>query len=218
MNTSLTKAWYVTFLPAAFVLAVIATISAVFQVPMPAITRDVASLADVHPLSGFLSSLSILLWCTTAAICLFSAITIRRTASTEVYRFLLFSSFLSMYLLFDDLFLFHESLAPDYLGLSQRFVILFIGIATLSYLIMFRHIILRTNYLFLVLALGFLTTSVALDVYLEQWMWGIGHWVYFLEDGTKWLGISTWCSYYSQTSFHLLRGLDLHADPFMLTA
>ena len=206
MNIRPARKWVVTFLPAAFILAAIATISTIFQVPMPTITRDVASLANIHPLSGFLSSLGILLWCATASICLLSSVTIRKTGPAEYYRFFLFSSFLSMYLLFDDLYLIHEYLAPNYLGVHQRFAVLFVGIATLSYLIVFRQVILRTNYIFLLLALGFLGTSVALDVYFERWMWGMGHWVYFFEDGTKWLGIASWCSYYSQTSFHLLVG------------
>ena len=169
---------------------------------MSQLTRDVTIIAKIHPLSGMLSSLGILLWCATASICLFSAVALRSVESSDIYRFLLVSALLSMYLLFDDLFMFHETLAPHVLGLDQRVVIFFLGLAIFSYLIVFRSVILRTNYLILLLALGMLTSSVLIDAIPRLWMSGLGHWVYLLEDGTKWLGIACWCGYYSDTSLH----------------
>ena len=206
MNTRSTRWLYLTFLSAALVLATVAAISAIFQIPMSDLTRDVTIIAKIHPLSGLLSSLGILLWCATASICLFSAAALRNIESSEIYRFLFVSALLSMYLLFDDLFMFHETLAPQVLGLDQNVVILFLGLAVSSYLILFRSVILRTKYLFLLLALGMLTLSVAIDAIPRQWMSGLGHWVYLLEDGTKWIGITCWCSYYSHTSMHLVVG------------
>jgi len=188
------------------VLASIAAVSAIYKIPMSELTRDVTVIAKIHPISGVLSSLGILLWCATASICLFSAVALRKVESNANYRFLLVSALLSMYLLFDDLFMFHETLAPNVLGLDQRVVILFLGLATFSYLIVFRSVILRTNYVILLLALGMLTLSVVIDAIPRQWMSGLGHWVYLLEDGTKWLGIAFWCGYYSDTSLNLFVG------------
>lgn len=197
---------YATFFAAALVLAAIAAVSAIFNIPMSEFTRDVTIIAGIHPLSGALSSLGILLWCAAASICMFSAIALRSVVSSDVHRFLLFSALLSMYLLFDDLFMFHETLAPNVLGLDQRVVIFFLGLAVSSYLIVFRSVILRTNYVFFLLALGMLTLSVAIDAIPRQWMSGLGHWVYLIEDGTKWIGISCWCGYYSHTSLEFFAG------------
>lgn len=184
----------------------IATVSVIFEIPMSRLTRDVTTIAKIHPFSGVLSNLGILLWCATVSICLFSAVALRRVESNENYRFLLVSALLSMYLLFDDLFRFHERIAPNVLGLDERVVILFLGLATSSYLIMFRSVILRTNYVCLLLALGMLTLSVVIDTILWQWMSGLGHWAYFIEDGTKWMGIAFWCCYYFHTSLNLING------------
>ena len=105
----------------------------------------------------------------------------------------------------DDAFLFHEALAPMYLGMNQNVVLIVLGIAVLAYLTTFRQfIMLGTNYRVLLLALGFLATSAFIDVVLTSSLSRLlGHWRSLLEDGPKWLGISIWCSYYVHTA-HLL--------------
>jgi hypothetical protein len=82
-------------------------------------TRDIAAIAKIHPLSGFLSNLGILLWCAAASICSFAAMTLRKIKPRDIFWFLLSSAVLSAYLMFDDLFQFHEELAPTYLGLNE---------------------------------------------------------------------------------------------------
>ena len=205
MNSKSTIRWLlITYLPAAVLLGAIAAVSIIFDISTTKFTLDVTILTGTHPFTGMLSNLGILLWCVTASICFFSAMVLRYVQSGEAYKFFLFSSLLSFYLLIDDLFLIHESLAPDYLGVNQLVVLLLLGFAVSSYLIAFRSVILRTNYLLLLLALGMLTLSVVTDVIHEPWLRGLGQWAYFLEDGAKWLGIVGWCSYYSHTSFYAL--------------
>jgi len=137
---------------------------------------------------------------------LFSAVALRRVESSDAYKFLLSSALLSTYLLFDDFFMVHESLVPKYLGLSETVVFLVLGLAVSSYLIVFRSLILRTNYLLLLLAIGLLAMSVAIDMIPSRWMWLADYQAIVVEDGAKWLGIVSWCSYYSHTSLHFLVG------------
>ena len=94
---------------------------------------------------------------------------------------------------------------PRYLGLSEKFVIILLGLALASHLILFRRILWRTNFGALVLALGFLGVSAGVDLLLEAWLWRLGQWAFLLEDGAKWLGIAFWCGYCVHTS-HLLLG------------
>ncbi len=175
-----------------------------FQVNIDTMTRDVAVIANIHPLFGILSNLGVLLWCVAASICGFAAIILRDIKPRDPFWFLLSSALLSGYLLLDDFFLFHENLAPRYLGLSEKFVFATLGIAVSAYLIAFRWIILRTNFSTLLLSLGFLTTSVVIDVILEPWLGQLGHWMFLFEDGAKWLGIAFWSSYYVDTAHRLL--------------
>ena len=204
MKTVSTRQMLITFVPSVFILVAIAMVSILFQVRMPTMTQDVLAIAKLHPLSGILSSLGILLWCAAASICLFAAMTLRNVKPRYTFRFLLSSALLSTYFLFDDFFQFHEDLAPQYLGLNELVVYVALGIAVSAYLVVFRRIILRTNFGALLLALGFLTSSVVIDAILAPWLWRLGHWEYFFEDGAKWLGIASWCSYYVHTSHQFL--------------
>jgi hypothetical protein len=195
----------ITFIPSLSVLAAMAVVSMLFQVSMPTMTRDVTAIANIHPLSGILSNLGMLLWCAAASICAFAAMTLRNVKPRDAFWFLVSSALLSAYLLFDDFFLFHEELAYRYFGLSENVVYAALGIAVSAYFIAFRRIILRTNFGVLLLALVFLATSVVIDAFLEPWLLQrIGHWEYFFEDGAKWLGIASWCSYYVGASHQFL--------------
>jgi hypothetical protein len=196
----------ITFVPSLCMLAAMAVAGVLFQVDMDVMTRDVTATANVHPLTGILSNLGILLWCAAASICAFAAVTLRNVKPGEAFRFLLCSALLSAYLLLDDFFLFHDELAPRYLGVDEKLVYAALGIAVCAYLIAFRRLILRTHFAVLVLAVGFLGIAVVMDALLEPWLRRLGHWEYFFEDGAKWLGIAAWCSYYVRTSHQLVVG------------
>ena len=183
-------------------LVLIAIASLFFDISVLALTRDTAAIGGIHPISGMLSSLGILLWCTTVAVCIFSAIIIYTIKKTDIFWFLLNSAFLSMYLLFDDLFLFHEELVTMYLGIDENIIFAILGLAVMTYLIQYRLIILKTNFCLLLLALGLLSISVISDIILI--LFELDQWEYFIEDGFKWLGIACWCSYYTHSSFYFV--------------
>jgi hypothetical protein len=193
------------FLPAA-VLVGVAVAKIYLHVPLDQMTRDPASIAGIHPFAGILSSLGVLLWSSAAAVCLFSSVVVRAQPRSSGARFLLYSGLVTVGLLLDDFFLFHDFLAPQQLGLREKFVYaLWIG-AALAYLYAFRRDILQTEYTVLGLALVFFTISVAADVVGQRWLTQLGDWENLLEDGMKFLGVSAWCSYYVRTSYQLVLG------------
>jgi hypothetical protein len=204
MRTVSAGQFVITFLPVGSILIVIAVVSALFELRTSLFTRDVTAIAGIHPLSGFLSNLGILLWCTTASICLFAAVPLANLKGREVFRFLVSSGLLSGYLLLDDLFLIHETLAPRYVGVDERAIYVVLALAILAYLVAFRRLILRTRCVMLLAAVGLLAASVVIDTILEPWLEQLDHWKFLLEDGCKWLGIAGWCSYYVSTSHQLL--------------
>ena len=194
----------VTLVPAFLILATMLVVKLRLQIPFAEMTRDVTAIANINPLSGMLSNLGIILWCATAAVCFFAAANLRRIPGEESFRFLLCAALLSTYLLFDDFFQFHETLAQRFLGLDEKLVYLALGIAAATHLIFFRRVIFRTRFGLLGLALGFLGTSVVMDEVTEALALPLGDWEYFFEDGAKWLGIVCWFSYYIHTSHRLL--------------
>ncbi len=185
-------------------LVAIAAASILFAINVPSFTVDVAAIAAIHPFVGLLSNLGIMLWCISAAAGFFAAMILRATGKTERFSFLFCSALLSTYLMLDDAFLFHEVLAHDFFGLSEKAVFLLLGIAVLCYLIGFIQNILRTRYAILVTAVGFLATSVFVDAILEPWLSQLGQWQFFIEDGAKWLGIVSWCIYHVSTAFDIV--------------
>ena len=204
MKTVSARQLLITFVPSLSILVAILVVSILFQVSMPAMTQDVTAIAKLHPLSGILSNLGMLLWCAAASTCFYTATILRGVKPRDTFGFLLSSGLLSAYLLFDDFFQIHEALAPHYLGLNEKVVYAALGIAVSAYLIAFRRIILRTNFGILLSALGFLASSVVIDAIPGPWLWRIGDWEYFFEDGAKWLCIASWCSYYVHTSHQFL--------------
>ncbi len=201
VNILITRQLLITLLPAILILMAVATVSILSQITISSFTRDVTAIANIHPLSGILSTLGILLWCVAASITLFAAFILRSFEQSKTFKFLFASSLLSIYLMLDDAFLFHEVLAFKYFGIDEKIVIFTLGISVFAYLVSFRQIILKTNYSVLLLAFIFLTISVLTDGILDPWFWSLGDWEYFIEDGFKWLGIVSWCSYYVQTSY-----------------
>ena len=189
---------------AIFMLIAIAVASLALQISIPTFTRDVTSIAEIHPFSGILSNLGIYLWCISASACFFAAMVLRAIKQAVYFSFLFSSALLSTYLMLDDAFLFHEVLSSEYFGISEQVVILILGIAVLVYLKCFMHVILKTKYVTLILAFAFLSSSVVLDVILEPWLQQLGDWEFFIEDGAKWLGIVSWTIYYIETSFRFV--------------
>lgn len=195
----------ITFVPAAAVLLLTAAISLFAHVDPSHLTQDVAAIANIPPLSGFLSSLGILAWCVAGSVASFVAFAGRGRLTRREFWFLLSSALLSAYLLFDDLFQFHEVLAPAFLGLSEKVLYALVALAALAYVAAFRKLILQTDLALLVLALVFLGGTLVIDAALQEWLLGrLGPWEYLLEDGAKWLGIAFWCGYCIHTSSQLL--------------
>jgi hypothetical protein len=195
----------VTFVPAASVLAIVAVARVFFGVTVSDMTGDVASIAGINPMSGFVSNLGMLLWCASASVCVFAAVVLWKEEPTRTSRFLLWSAVLSTYLLLDDLFMFHDYLAERYLGLSEVVVFAALGVAVIAYVYAFRRDISRTHFGMLTLAVSFLVASVFLDHFVVD-RFPAGYGLYFAEDGTKWLGIAAWCSYFVRTAFEAVAG------------
>ncbi|HEU5136304.1 MAG TPA: hypothetical protein VFU13_14225 [Steroidobacteraceae bacterium] len=168
------------------------------QIAVSSLTRDMAAIANVHPLTGVVSNVGILLWCAAAAICFFSSSLLRRQGAQPEARFLMWAGLMTTGLLVDDFFLFHEYLAPVHLGFNEKAVHASYVCVTVAYLLSHRHLILETNYRLLAAALVLFAGSILLDV-----AGGHGWWV-LAEDGCKLFGISTWFAYHAATARHWL--------------
>src|SRR6056297_2157274 len=105
-----------TGIPCLLILTLVLIVNKKYDVEIEWMTRDVTVLGRIHPFSGFVSSLGILLWPITAGICLFTSIFYRKDIWKDNFGFFLYAAFLSFYLLFDDLFTLHEHAHMIFIG------------------------------------------------------------------------------------------------------
>ncbi len=161
-------------------------------------TSDPSAIAGERAYIGLVSNVGILLWSAAATMCFFSFAVLRRRHANdrELSTYLLLSGLFTSLLLLDDLFLFHESIGRN-LGVSDSFVLVAYVIVGSLYLIRFARVVIGTEYLLLLLALGFFGISTIVDAiegnYSGQQL---------LEDGPKLLGIVSWAVYFMRVSLY----------------
>lgn len=189
------------FLPLLFLFAVV-VVSLQMGVSTALFTRDLATTAGQHPFVGVASNLGVMLWTATATICLFTWAILRRSSGEMRFStFLLCSGLMTMVLAFDDLFLLHEIIFPYHLGVPERIVLISYAATTLWGVATFKKCILKTEYLLLLIALGFFGLSLFVDEFAHQIESLIGAWRILFEDGFKMLGIVGWFGYFLRCCF-----------------
>lgn len=158
------------------------------DIPIIRLTGDPGDFVPIY--TGFLSQAGVLFWSASASICIFcGTATPESVVDSSFRRFLLVSGVFTLFLTLDDMFLLHEKVLP-YFGIPQIFVLGSYVFVTLAYLLVFRQIILDTNYRLLVVSLFFFAVSIALDVFKP-----FDYYLHFFEDGAKLVGIVNWAAY-----------------------
>lgn len=176
------------------------------------ISRDPLATAGLHPLTGAQSVVGVLLWWSAASITLAAWATIRRVGGDRrLALFLLCSALITVWLALDDAFQFHDSLASDWFGLRERYVILGYALVMGLYFVAFRTVLWHSERSLLLLALLFAGLSVAGDLVSQQFVEdgapsGIGETLNYLEDAMKFLAIVSWGAYLIRFSLGVLSG------------
>nr|WP_290919121.1 hypothetical protein [Hyphomonas sp. 34-62-18] len=169
------------------------------------LTRDMAAMAEVHPLTGLLSHLGLMVWSAGAAVCFLGAVYLYRANEPGV-GFFFWGSALTTWLLFDDAFMIHETLANWYLGLGEKAVIFALGLAVSLWLYVYRKLLIALGPFFLIAALAMFALSVGVDAFPEEMfpLSYLGDWRLLLEDGAKWIGIVLWLTFQIQALLSFL--------------
>jgi hypothetical protein len=203
------------FVPALFsaiglLLAGLLAIHAVTKIPFEKFTADPAATFGYNPIFGYISSLGILMWCSCVSICFFSARILKKNnREGQMVKFLVCFGALTAVLMLDDLFMFHESLAPDYLNISEKWVILAYGIFTAASFYYFRTLIFANNMRYLIFSIIALGSSVLVDQ-ISNRIYFPGE--YFVEDGLKFIGIAGWLAYFGTLAFDKVMMFTVNAN------
>ena len=142
---------------------------------------------------GAISNFGVLMWAFAAAICSFSAYLIYSfKLAAKYFFFLLNSGIISFVLMLDDMFMAHEQIYPQLLGLKEEYLVLIYGLSILGYIIYSYRVILELDFLLLITSLIFFFLSVAIDI---GYSGSAALLKPFREDINKLLGISFWTAF-----------------------
>lgn len=162
------------------------------EISIEILLRDPAAITGQPFYTGFLSQMGIFFWSAAATVCLFSVLIIsRQTGQSRLRQFLLISGMLTLFLGLDDAFLLHEEVFPIHLGISEKVVFGSYAGFMLFYLSRFYPLILRTEYILMMMALFFFSLSMIVDKFDPSTMG-----FFLLEDSAKLIGILSWLAYF----------------------
>ena len=154
----------------------------IWDIPPADMLRDTAAVLDGPAYAGILSTLGFLLWTAAATICLFVA-----AAQPYARAFWLYAATITLILLADDWLMLHEN--AHYIGVTEHVIYGVYAIAMAYYVVRFRQILLRAEYLLLLAAYVCFAGSLVVDA-LDGVVYFPGF--YIVEDGFKMFGIMGW--------------------------
>ncbi len=178
-------------------------------------TKESNTILNGHFYIGAISNFSIILWTVPAALCIFSYIYLQRYNPDSRFRlFLLHAGIFTTWLLLDDVYMWHDRMFPVYLSIGQKYIYALYFAYTLFFLITFRKVIFKTEYIILLASLSLQSFSVLIDMINDNEMLSgqllkltglkasqYDQMAVLFEDTFKGLGILTWLIYFSRTVF-----------------
>jgi hypothetical protein len=160
-----------------------------------------------HLYFGFFSNLAVLMWCSSASVCFFaSMLLIQRKADPSKILFMVSAGLFTGLLLFDDLFQAHNAIYPWLFGVFETYIFAAYAIIAGIYLLYFRNLIVNNGYSLMLLSLTLLAISIFADVFQRVPFEDAGVLQIVIEDGAKFIGISTWMVFHFRAAWLLCAG------------
>lgn len=170
-------------------------------------TRDPLGFTDIPVYTGVLSNLGAIIWSATAAVCFFTFGVIgARSADGANPTFLFAGGLVTLMLLLDDLYMLHDVVFPEQIGIVEDVTYATYAVVIVGFLVWFRASILQTDFLLLALAIAGLGFSSGVEL-IASLVSLPG--LYVFEDGAKLFGIVSWAAYFVLASArHIIPGED----------
>lgn len=145
--------------------------------------------------TGFGSNLGVFIWACSAAIAIFSGLSlIYSTGLKQESYFLIIFGLLTLVLSLDDLFLFHDLVLPHF-GISEYVIYVFYALTGFYILFKYLKLISQNENLLFYIGGTLFCFSIVIDVLPASPLLG------FFEDAVKFVGIFAWSGYLARTSF-----------------
>lgn len=186
----------------ALVLGTLVVIRMTTGIAIADFTRDPLGFTEYPWYKGAVSNLGIIIWSGAAAVCFFAYALGRRSVRWPQHaRFLLTGGLITTLLVLDDLYMLHEVVFPDEIGIPERAVYATYMLILLVFVTRFRAIILRNDPLLLIGAFAGLGLSVLMDIVASHVAIPGS---YIFEDGGKFFGILCWTAFLVRASARFL--------------
>ena len=167
------------------------------------LTRDAADSMDGPTYLAAVANLGFALWAIAGAAAVLGASVLRRIdPSGKTWLFMASAGALSFVLLADDMWLLHDRVFPQRVGIPELAVYATYGIMTLAHLYFFRDEIMKTEYVVLLAAASIFGCAMVID-FLTNDAAGTSQ-KYVTEDIPKFFGMSTWAAYHLRTAYYLI--------------
>ncbi len=217
------------YVPTLLLLLFVILINYQTDIDLGIFTRDPAVIAGANgltskvnlttnPLVGVVSNIGILCWCICASNCFFSSAILRSRRNSETSKVRIFANFfyffgiITTFFLLDDLFLFHEIIAPELFNISEKAVYYSYVFLLAWGVVKYRKIIFETDWYLFCLAFLFFGFSVLIDKFFDYlYLFKFaeeGGWLgllILLEDGFKLFGIVSWLGYFTRVCFQVMK-------------
>jgi hypothetical protein len=188
------------YVPALLALGAVFAASLASNVPVAYFLRDPAGTLHVPNYIGVVSGLGVLLWCSCAAVCMFSWAVLKKTGASGQWPAFFFSAgIVTTVLLVDDFFMLHENASQIYWRFGEETVFALYGVMFVFFIARSWRAIASTEFLVFVLACGFMALSLVCDKLNGPYGDNVPAMRLLIEDGAKLLGIVAWLVYFART-------------------
>ncbi len=192
------------FIPGFIFLAIMGMISVLGNIHFSMLSEDPIQLLNGEPYVGIITRVGIIIWAATFAILLYSSkISSIQKKPKQQTSLLIWAGLLTLFLLLDDSFMLHDVIFPEYLNINEKVFFSFYSLSVIALFYFYYKEILNSDYVLLILAFVLLGASALTDMALR---FGITiPYSYAIEDGSKFLGIIAWFSYFTRTSYNYIK-------------
>ena len=183
------------------VLTIVIFLGIEHNIELDHFTQDPSTIMNAPFYLGFFSYVGILFWAGTATLCFFCRSMLPASGeNSDIRKFLAASGALTILFMSDDLFLLHEDVFPNYLGIQEGIVYIIYMNVVVYYIYNFRKQLLDSEFLVLTAAFGLigiaqLTKLIPMPIPEDS----------FLEDAIKLFGAMTWFIYYTRYCWQTIK-------------
>lgn len=189
-------------------LLLLASLAALTDMSYAELMNDPADTKDFNPFLGIISTLGLFGWAAGAGAALVAYVVLSHFGDApQERRFFFAAAMFTGVLLVDDAFMLHEHILPGVVGIGERYVKAAYLLLAAAFVLAFFRMIAAPNALLMLSSAVFFLMSLLFDnpVFVHRSGSEESEFaLYFVEDGSKFIGIVLWSTFIIKTASDVL--------------